>query len=469
MTSWKSKTRRAAAYSWAVRDARRAAKAGRAGIEQRQRDRVQKLLAFVRAHSPYLADLYRDLPSPLSDISQLPAVTKAQMMSNFDDWVTDPDVTQADVEAFIADPGLVGHDYRGRYVVCTTSGATGTPAILMHDQRALMIYNVLGYVRSLPVSLLSPANVWALVRGRGRLAAVFVTGGHFLGGTMMARRHRTMPWRAGTQRLFSAMTPSDELVRQLNDFQPVVLGGYPSVLEALAEQKRSGSLRIQPVLLNAAGETLTTAARERIATAFGCQVSNYYGSSEAVGLTYECAAQQLHVNDDWYIVEPVDDHGDPVPAGQLSHGVLVTNLANRVQPIIRYQLGDRVVMSAERCRCGSAFPRIEVTGRTDDTLSFPANGKVVQVIPLAIATVAEETPGVLSCQLIQTEPPKLMVRLAVKERGTKPAVWEALRRRLAAYLSEQGATQVKIENAAQPPELHPLSGKFRQVYSQMGR
>ena len=97
----------------------------------------------------------------------------------------------------------------------------------------------------------------------------------------------------------------------------------------------------------------------------------------------------------------------------------MTNLANRVQPIIRYQLGDRVVMSAERCRCGSAFPRIEVTGRTDDTLSFPANGKVVQVIPLAIATVAEETPGVLSCQLIQTEPLKLMVRLAVKERRHK--------------------------------------------------
>ena len=44
-------------------------------------------------------------------------------------------------------------------------------------------------------------------------------------------------------------------------------------------------------------------------------MSNYYGSSEAVGLTYECAAQQLHVNDDWYIVEPVDDHGDPVPRG----------------------------------------------------------------------------------------------------------------------------------------------------------
>ena len=280
-----------------------------------------------------------------------------------------------------------------------------------------MIYNVLGYIGSLPVMLSSPANLWTLLRGRARLAAVFVTGGHFLGSTMMTRRHRAMPWRARTQRLFSAMTPMDELVKELNDFQPVMLGGYPSALEALAEQKRSGSLRIHPVLISAAGETLTAAARERIATTFGCRVSNYYGSSEAVGLTYECAAQGLHVNSDWYIVEPVDDQGDPVLAGQLSHGVLVTNLANRVQPIIRYEMGDRVLMSSEPCPCGSVFPRIEVSGRTDDILSFPTNGKVVQVIPLAIATVAEETPGVLGCQLIQTEPLKLVVRLAVKDRG----------------------------------------------------
>ncbi len=362
MTSCNAKVRQATTYSCAVWDARRAAKEGRPGIERRQLDRLQDLLAYVRAHSPYLANLYRDLPSPLTDIRQLPAVTKSEMMFHFDDWVTDPDVTRKDVEAFIADPELVGHDYHGRYVVCTTSGATGTPAILMHDQRALMIYNVLGYIRSLPVMLSSPAKLWTLLRGRARLAAVFVTGGHFLGSTMMTRRHRAMPWRARTQRLFSAMTPLHELVKELNDFQPVMPGGYPSVLEALAEQKRSGTLRIHPVLISAAGETLTAAAREQIATTFGCRVSNYYGSSEAVGLTYECAAQGLHVNSDWYIVEPVDDQGDPVPAGQLSHGVLVTNLANRVQPIIRYEMGDRVVMSSEPCPCGTVFPRIESPG-----------------------------------------------------------------------------------------------------------
>ena len=96
------------------------------------------------------------------------------------------------------------------------------------------------------------------------------------------------------------------------------------------------------MLVNAAGETLTDPARRQIEAAFGCRVGNYYGSSEAVGLTFECAVQRLHVNSDWYILEPVDDQDRPVPPGELSHDVLVTNLANRIQPIIRYALGDQV-------------------------------------------------------------------------------------------------------------------------------
>ena len=90
--------------------------------------------------------------------------------------------------------------------------------------------------------------------------------------------------------------------------QPVVLGGYPSALEALASEQCAGLLHISPVLVNAAGETLTPAARQRIASAFGCRVGNYYGTSEAVGLTFECPSQRLHVNSDWYIVEPVDEY-----------------------------------------------------------------------------------------------------------------------------------------------------------------
>ena len=393
------------ATSW---DACRTYGEGEAGIARRQLERLRNIVSYARTHSAYLANRYRNIPEPVADIRQLPVVTKEEMMSHFDEWVTDPLVNREQVAAFIADPSLIGHDYLGRYVVCTTSGATGVPAIFLHDHGALVVYNVLGYIRSLPVVLSSWRTWAALLHGGGRLAAVFVTGGHFLGNTMMARRLRTMPWRARTQRIFSALAPLDDLVRDLNAFQPVLLGGYPSALEALAREQQAGRLRIRPVQINAAGETLTAAARQQIAAVFGCQVGNYYGSSEAVGLTYECAAQRLHVNSDWYIVEPVDEHDHPVPLGQMSHDVLVTNLANRVQPIIRYRMGDRIAIGPDACPCGSPFPPIRVIGRTDDILKFRTpQGDTIQILPLAIATVAEETPGVASCQLIQTGPQKL--------------------------------------------------------------
>lgn len=447
-------------------DTYRAAGQGRAGIARRQQQRLRDVVTYARTHSAYFADRYRDVPRTPTDVTQLPPVTKTDLMMHFDEWVTDPAVRRHGLEAFIADPNLIGHDYLDRYVVCTTSGSTGTPTILVHDHRALAVYNALGYVRSLPGTLLRPQVLCALIRGRGRLAAVFVTDGHFLGNTMMVRRLRAQPWRARTQRLFSALDPTSEIVAQLNAFQPVVLGGYPSALEVLAAEQQAGRLHISPVLVNAAGETLTEAVRRRIGSAFGCRVGNHYGTSEAIGLTFECGAQRLHVNSDWYILEPVDEHNRPVPPGQLSHGALVTNLANRVQPIIRYQLGDQIAVSPETCTCGSPFPVIDVVGRTDDVLDFATpQGRSVRILPLAIATVAEETPGVLTCQLVQRGPSKLAVRFSATDPDEKAAVWDALRARLSSYLAERGAAGVSIEKDYAAPELHPRSGKFRQVYA----
>jgi phenylacetate-coenzyme A ligase PaaK-like adenylate-forming protein len=221
----------------------------------------------------------------------------------------------------------------------------------------------------------------------------------------------------------SALTPVAELVRELNTFQPVIVGGYPSMLEVLAKEQEAGRLHIRPKLINAAGETLTDAVRQHIATAFQCSVGNYYGSSEAVGLTFECKYKQLHVNSDWYILEPVDEHDLPVPTGQLSQSVLVTNLANRVQPIIRYKMGDRVTISQDICLCESPFPVIHVIGRTDEVLSLPTKqGGEVEILPLAISTIAEETPGVYNCQIIQTEPLKLKVRPAFTESGSEQSM-----------------------------------------------
>lgn len=450
------------AVSW---DAVKASREGEPGIARRQAERLADLVSFAREHSPYLAQCYAHTPDRVEDIRRLPLSEKAALMAHFDDWVTDSCVTRQNVEAFIADPQLAGRDFLGRYVVCTTSGATGTPAILMHDHHALTVYNVLGYVRSLR-TMMNPRFVTEMVRGRGHLAAVFVSGGHFLGSTMMARRHRAMPWRAKTQRLFSALLPEQQLVDGLNAFSPVILGGYPSVLELLARNQLAGKLHIHPILISAAGETLTDSARQRISAAFGCHVANYYGTSEAVGLTFECAGGHLHVNSDWYVLEPITGDGVSTGADEMSDDVLVTNLANRIQPIIRYRLGDRVAMNSDRCQCGSPFPCIRVEGRTDDILEFRGvHGQTVRIPPLALATIAEETPGVSRCQLVQTAPAILRVRMSCDESQDGSAVWDRLHARLRSYLGSQGIGALRIERASEGPQLHPGSGKFRQVFS----
>ena len=91
----------------------------------------------------------------------------------------------------------------------------------------------------------------------------------------------------------------------------------------------------------------------------------------------------------------------------------------------------------------------------------------VQILPLAIATVAEEIPGMAGCQLIQRTPSSLTVRLRVEDPRGEEAVWAAPRNRLAAFLSAHGAPTVTIEKADEAPALHPRSGKFREVYCEL--
>jgi phenylacetate-CoA ligase len=98
---------------------------------------------------------------------------------------------------------------------------------------------------------------------------------------------------------------------------------------------------------------LTPATQHRAETAFHCLVTQSYAASEAMPLALQCRRGQLHLNSDWFVTEPIDAAGQPVPPGSRSDGLLVTNLANYVQPIIRYQLDDSVVVSKQPCECGS--------------------------------------------------------------------------------------------------------------------
>jgi phenylacetate-coenzyme A ligase PaaK-like adenylate-forming protein len=185
-----------------------------------------------------------------------------------------------------------------------------------------------------------------------------------------------------------------------------------------------------------------------------------------VALAVQCTSGLFHVNVDWFLFEPVDENYLPVPPGVTSHTVLVTNLVNRVQPLIRYDLGDRVKLAVAPCACGNRLPAMTLEGRTGDLLAFAApDGSVVSILPLALGTVIEETPGVRRFQAIHTGPSALSVRLETWPNADPAQVWTAVDQRLHDFLVAQGLPSVSVEQAAEPPAVDPRSGKFRQVLS----
>ena len=448
--------------SWA------ASRGGMMAVKARQLRRLNELVAFVRTSSRYYAEKYRGLPAWVDDVRQLPPVRKPDLVQYFDDWVTDPQVTRAGVEAFAADKSLIGHQYLGRYFVCTTSGTTGVPTLLVHDAGMLALSSAIELARGVPAWGLTLGEWARFAQMQGRVAAVFVTGGHFQGVASMKRRHLENPHREKTARMFSALAPLREIVDGLNDYQPAVLAAYPSSLALLAAEQEEGRLRIQPVLVFPTGETLTPHVREQIESAFRARVRQSYGASEMPIIAYDCGKGGLHVNADWVIFEPVDEEFRAVLPGQASRKVLVTNLANRVQPFIRYEMGDIVTVNPDPCACGGPLPSISVEGRNDDILRFTnPDGQRVPIMPMALWSVIEDTPGAYRFQAIQTSPERLKVRLQAKIAGQEAQVWELLKLRVQSFLEAHTLRNVELILAPEPPAPNAVSGKFRHIWSDL--
>jgi phenylacetate-coenzyme A ligase PaaK-like adenylate-forming protein len=446
-------------------DTWRAERGGPEGIARRQYARLAELVEFARSASPYYRRLYRDVPERVTDPRQLPRVGKRELMANFDDWVTDPHITLAKLRSeLLSDLSQLGRSYRGKYLVVTTSGTTGEPAVLVHDRFSWVVVNLVVRVRERR-TLVRAAELRAFLRYGVRAAALVAGGGHFAGVVLTESVRRRSSVIARRVRVFNVLRPLAELVQELNDFKPTVLYGYPSAMLQLAAEQQAGRLRLRPVLAISSGENLSAAGRATIQAAFGCRVTERYLSSEVPALTSQCRRGAFHVNSDWYILEPVDADYQPVPDGVTSHSVLVTNLANRVQPIIRYDLGDRVTVAAAPCPCGSLFPAVKIEGRAGDLVSFGApDGGAVTILPLALGTVIEETAGVRRFQAIRTGPGTLRLRLELGPGADRAQVQKAVEERLGRFFEAQGTGAVAIDHADEPPRTD-RSGKFRQVWS----
>ncbi len=432
--------------------------------EELRRQRLEALVEHARENSPYFRRLYQDVPGTFR-LEDLPPTDKRTLMANWNDWVCDRELTLEDAERFMEDKNNIGGKLNNRYLVVTTSGSTGNPLTAVYDKTANSVMGGVSACRSFA----RREDMAAFIRRGGKSMGVFADDGFYLGNSSIRSRLKTMPWKKKQLAVSSALYPLPRIVEQLNRFQPAMLGGYPSNLELLIDEARAGRLRISPVIIMTGGEYLSDALRERLRETFRCYVQTSYSCTEGGTVACECRCRHFHINDDWLLVEPVDDRGEPVPDGVLSHRILLTNLYNYTQPFIRYEVTDRVIMHHEPCPCGNPSPWIELEGRTDDVTVFTEGETMIRIAPLSLYAVLKEVHAVRRFQLLVYAGNRIQLRLEEQEGSSRQAAFEEAERRIRDYLRSQGISRVDIALSEEQPRQDPGSGKFKHIVNRQDR
>jgi putative adenylate-forming enzyme len=355
---------------------------------------VATLRSFALARSPFYREFHRGLET--APLEALPILTKATLMERFDEFVTDRDIHFRDVEAHLRSAGPTDL-FRGRYRVAATGGTTGRRGVFLAD-RSEWTSVLASYAR---------ANDWAGVpaglRHRLRVAVVSSRSPHHQSSIVGATLAGPI---VPTLRL-EAADPLERTTEALNGFRPDSLVGYASILRALADEQLAGRLSIAPRAVMSASEVLTDETRGRIRAAFGSEPFNVYAATETAGVASECVHHRLHRYEDLVIAEIVDEENRPVPPGEFGAKLLVTVLFSRTQPLIRYELTDRVRASMATCPDGRPFALLDaIEGREEDLLHL----KGVAIHPNVFHSALEPVP-VAAWQVVQ-EPDGLLVLLA---------------------------------------------------------
>lgn len=430
---------------------RRAGKLSREELHLLQQKRLTALLNYARTYSPYLKEKFQNIPVR-APLSAYPITTKQEMMDHFDSYMTDPAVTRKGVDDFMSDLNNVGRKFLGKYLVYTTSGSTGNPCIALYDDSANNVSAAIGACRSFARS----QDFRAFLKQGGKTMALFADGGFYLASGSVHYNLRKMPWKKKQMKTFEVRKPMEEIVGALNDFQPSMLGCYPSALQLIAGEQEAGRLHIHPAIIMTGGENLTEDVRDYLSRVFGCWVQTNYSCTEGGTVACECQSHHFHVNEDWVILESVDENNQPVPFGTQSSKVLLTNLYNRICPFIRFEITDRIVMHNTVCSCGRPGLWLTLEGRTDDILVFSNN---IRIAPMNLYAELKEVHSIKRFQLIQKAPDFLELRLIAEEPQT--AFLEA-RERLQCYLHSNGV-DAEILYSEKAPEANPVSGKFKHI------
>jgi len=404
-----------------------------------QAERLRAVLEHAVSHSSYYrGTLGADAANrPLTD---LPTLSKAELMENFDDIVTDPRLRRTDLEAHLAGPDPA-RSYLGEYRVLTTSGTTGRRGIfaVTEDEAAIWIA---GSMRSGIRAGFGPQSRMIGIGTPSRSHLTRQLFAPLAAAQAEAARMRGIPAPPDV----SAATPLPELVAALNDYQPEVLLGYPSVAGLLADEQLAGRLHISLKAAGFGAEPLTPSLRSRIRAAWGFEPVTIYAATESPIIASSTPEHpELEIDEDLVIVEVVDENNDAVLPGTPGAKVLITNLVNFAQPLIRYEISDAITLAAGDNPTGRPYRRIAaIEGRRAETLRLPARGGGEAVVhPSALGAAFSSSPEVHQYQFV-FDGRALQARVVLGP-DAPAEVFDRLRRSLERAIAATGALPPSID------------------------
>ena len=411
-----------------------------------QKERLHALVDYVRQYSPYFKKLYAQLPDNYN-LADLPPTEKNILLDNYEEWVTDPELNREKVLNYVdrdvKDTSLL----LGKYTALKTSGSTGTPLPMVRDDFHNKIHGALvarRLLKGVDMNLFKPDG--------GKKATVIHTSPSASSYAGFLREVNAFPEYAHNYLAISVLENTDSIVNKLNEFQPDILTGYASSLTLLAVEKEKENLDIPVKLIVNSAEMLTDEAYEQLSRSFGCPVLNNYCMTEGGEIAMANGSAAMMLNEDWIIVEPVDKNMNPVKNPEdFSDGILITDLSNYVQPIIRYYVSDRVKIIPPKDE--KSLPELKIDGRTFE--NFMLDGKMFTTVPFAVK--AELWPGLLKWQAVQTDGNTIEMRGLCAPDFDPEIVLKGIASKMEEYFKENGCSNARFKFSTEPM-LHNKNG-----------
>lgn len=408
-----------------------------ARLQALQVERLRSLLVEAGLHVPYYKALFERLqfdPQTVTDVAalrRLPLLDKATIRANSD---------------------ALRHAQARDLARFNTGGSSGEPLVFFIGKERVS-HDVAAKWRA--------TRWWGVDIGDPEIV---VWGSPIeLGAQDRARQWRDRVMRTELLPAFEMNeTRLDGFVARIRARRPRMLFGYPSALSHIARHAEQRGQRMDDLGIRVAfvtSERLYDEQAQAIQRVFGCPVANGYGGRDAGFIAHQCPHGRMHVTAEDIVVEIVDRDGQPVAPGTLGE-IVVTHLATRDYPFIRYRTGDMAVMATDGCACGRGLPVLqEIQGRATDFV-VAADGTVMH--GLALIYIVRDLPGIDRFKIIQESLSHTRVELVVG------ADFDAsLRAQIAADVRKRLGASVRVDVDIVADIAPEKSGKFRYVISKV--